>query len=116
MARQIVRRSHDDARDRGDALCGPDRIGKAAKPYGDIHGVPDDVMTPVPHLKLYVQGGVPLGERSEARNDIADAEAGRHAHPDQSAQFTALADTVLGLVQSRQDRLDPRQKFSPRPR
>src|ERR1700676_3127811 len=113
MAREVVRRSHDDARDRGDAPCRPGRIGKAAKSYGDVHGVPDDVMAPVPHLKLDMQIGVALGERSETWNDIADAEAGRHAHPDQPAQFTALADAVLRLVQSRQDWLDPRQEFSP---
>src|ERR1700749_4858015 len=59
-----------------------------------------------------MQGRVPFRESGESGNDIADTEARRHAHPDEPAQFTALANTVLCLVQTRQDRLDPRQEFA----
>src|SRR5277367_3619723 len=112
MTREIVRRCDDDAWNHGDALRGGGRIGEATKSYRDIYGVPDDVMTPVPQLELYVQSRVPIGERREARNDVADAEAGRRAHSDEAAKFAALTNTVLSLVLSRHDRLDPCQKFS----
>src|ERR1700733_2395695 len=56
---------------------------------------------------------MPLRKRSQAWNDIADTEACRHAHPEQPAQFTALANTVLRLVEGCQNWLDPRQEFCP---
>ncbi len=46
---------------------------------------------------------VPLGEGGQPRDDIAYAEARRHAHSEQPAQLAALANAMLGLIQRRED-------------
>ncbi len=50
-------------------------------------------------------------ERGEAGDDIADAEAGRHAHPQQAPKLAALANAVLRLIESGEDRLHASEKL-----
>jgi hypothetical protein len=54
---------------------------------------------------------VPSRERGQAGDDIANAEAGRHAHPQQASKLAALANAVLRLIESGEDRLHASEKL-----
>jgi hypothetical protein len=50
-------------------------------------------------------------EREQAGYDGANAEACRHAHPQQSTKFVALANAVLSLIERGKDWLHPCEKL-----
>ena len=54
---------------------------------------------------------MPLRESGQMGDDVAKAEAGRHAHSQQPAQLAAFANAVLSFVQGCEDGLDPGQKL-----
>ena len=114
MALEVLRGGHDDSRDRGNELRGRARVRQPPEPYRHIHGVPDEVLPPVPELKMDMKIRVSLYEGGEARYHVAYAKARRHAHPKEPAQLAALANAVLRVIERREDRLDPCQKFPAR--
>src|SRR6202045_1076429 len=54
---------------------------------------------------------VASGERRQARDDGANAEARRHAHSQQATKFAALANAVLRLIKGGEDRLHASEKL-----
>ena len=50
-------------------------------------------------------------ERGQAGDDSANAEARRHAHPQQATKLAALANAVLSLIERGKDRLHPCEKL-----
>ncbi len=113
-AGEIVGRGHDHPRDRRNTFGRRRRIREPSQPDGNVHGVAHQILPAIPELKLDMQVRMTLRKRRKARDDIANTEAGRHAHAQQAAQFAALAHAVLCLVQGGENRLDARQELAPR--
>src|SRR5580658_931778 len=71
------------------------------------------VPLPVSKLQLDMQIRMPLRKGRQAGYDIANAEAGRHAHPQEPTKLAALAIAVLCFIERRENRLDASQELTP---
>jgi hypothetical protein len=110
MAFEIIGRGNDNSRDCRDELGCRGRIHQATEVNSDVDSFPDEILPPVLEKKLDMEVRVARRERGPTGDHSANAEARRHAHPQQATNFAALANALFSLIERGEDRLHPCEK------